>query len=136
MIPYKSKVIDWTAVVSNLARANTVWGRMLRILIRDRATPWLFGFFFEAVIQGSTTLRSGDLGGHPLHGNGPGGVSDPGDKTADGTAPAEDNGRNVEIHLGGGGKGGGGFLDDGGIRQAAPEHGHTVYRYAITVRPV
>ena len=28
-----------------------------------------------------------------------------------------------------------GFLNDGGIRQAVPEHGHTVYRY-ITVRPV
>ena len=48
----------------------------------------------------------------------------------------EDNGRDVEIHLGGGGKGGGGFLDYGGIRQAAPEHGCTVYFYVITVRPV
>ena len=48
----------------------------------------------------------------------------------------EDNGRDVEINLGGGGKGGGRFLDNGGMRKAAPEHGRTVYRYAINVRPV
>ena len=36
----------------------------------------------------------------------------------------------MEIHLGGGGKGGGGFLDNGGIHQVEPEHGHTVYYYA------
>ena len=42
----------------------------------------------------------------------------------------------MEIHLDGGGKRCGGFLDDGGIRQAAPEHTRTVYRYAITVIPV
>ena len=48
----------------------------------------------------------------------------------------EENGRDMEIHLGGGGKGGGGYLDDGLIRQAAPEHGLTVYWYMITVRPV
>ena len=52
------------------------------------------------------------------------------------TDPVEDNGRYVEIHLDDGGKGGGGVLDDGGIRQAAPGHGHTFYRYEITVRPV
>ena len=51
-------------------------------------------------------------------------------------APAEDNGEDVEIHLGGGSKGGGGFIDNRVIFQAAPEHGITVYRYAITVRPV
>ena len=36
----------------------------------------------------------------------------------------------MEIHLSGGGKGGGGFLDNVGIHQADPEHGHTVYCYA------
>ena len=56
-----------------------------------------------------------------------GGVSDPGGETDDGAAPAEDNGRDVEIHLDGIGKGGGRFLEDEEIRQAAPEHGHTVY---------
>ena len=78
----------------------------------------------------------GDLGGHPPHGQVPGGVSYPGGETADRTAPTEDNVRDVLIHLGGGGKGGDGVLDDGGIRQAEPEHGRTVYRYTITVRPV
>ena len=42
----------------------------------------------------------------------------------------------MEIHLDGGGKGSGRFLDDGGIRQAVPEHGRTVYRYTITVIPL
>ena len=46
----------------------------------------------------------------------------------------EDKGRDVEIHLGGSCKGGGRVLDDGGIRLASPEHSHTVYCYAITVR--
>ena len=64
------------------------------------------------------------------------GISDPGGETTDRKAPTEDNGRDVKINLGGGGKGCGGFLDYGGIRQADPEHGLTVYRYAITVRPV
>ena len=66
----------------------------------------------------------------------PGGVSDPGGETDYGKAPAEYNRREVEIHLGGGVKGGGGVLDCGGIHQADPEHGRTVHRYAITVRPV
>ena len=42
----------------------------------------------------------------------------------------------MEIHIGGDGKLGGGVLDDGGINQAEPEHGHTVHRYKITVRTV
>ena len=60
------------------------------------------------------------MGGHPPHGNGPGGVSDSGGERSDGTAPVEENGQDVKIHHGGGGKGGGGFLDNGGICQAAP----------------
>ena len=40
----------------------------------------------------------------------------------------------MEINLGGGGKGGGGVIDNGGIRQSAPEHVHAVYLYAVTVR--
>ena len=55
---------------------------------------------------------------------------------ADRTATAEDNGREVEIHLGGSGKGLGRVLDDEGIRQTALEHSRTVHRYMITVRPV
>ena len=42
----------------------------------------------------------------------------------------------MDIDLGGDITGGGGVLDYGGIHQAAPEHGCTVYCYAITVRPV
>ena len=76
------------------------------------------------------------MGGHPPHGQVPVGVSDPGGETDDRKAHAVENGRDVEIHLGGGGKGGGGVLDDTGISQVAPEHGCTLYRYVITVRPV
>ena len=68
--------------------------------------------------------------------SGPGGVSDLGGETADSMDIAEDTGHGVEISLGGGSKGDGGILDDGGIYQAAAEHGRTVHRYAITVRPV
>ena len=59
----------------------------------------------------------------------------PGGDTVDSTAPAEYNGQDVVIHLGNGSKGGGGVLDNGGIRQAAQEHGRTENHYAITVRP-
>ena len=65
-----------------------------------------------------------------------GGVSYPCGESADRTDTAEDNGWDVEIHLVGGRKGGGGFLGDGGIRQAEPEHVRTVYRHAITVIPM
>ena len=68
---------------------------------------------FKGRDTGGTALCSGDLGGHPPHGHVPGEVSDPGFKTADRTAPADDNGRDVEIHLVGGGKLGGRFLDYG-----------------------
>ena len=80
---------------------------VVRLLLKGRDT-------------GGTALWGRNLGGHPPHGHGPGEVSEPGGKTADGTASIEDNRRDVEIHLGGIDKGGGGFLDDGGIRQASP----------------
>ena len=38
-------------VVRNLARAKTVWRRMLYILSREGATPQVSGFFLKAVIQ-------------------------------------------------------------------------------------
>ena len=72
----------------------------------------------------------------PCMGKSLGGVSGPGGDTADGVDHAEDTRREVDIHLGGDGTGGGGVLDNGGLHQAEPENGHTVYRDAITVRPV
>ena len=42
----------------------------------------------------------------------------------------------MELNIGGDSKEGGGVIDNGGKHQAAPEHGCTVHRYAITVRPV
>ena len=58
--------------------------------------------------------------GHPLHGQGPGGVSDPGGETSDVKYPTEGNGQDMEVHLVGGGKGSGGFPDNGEIRQLVP----------------
>ena len=48
----------------------------------------------------------------------------------------EDSVQEVEIHLGGGGKGGGRIIDYGGVYQEAEEQSHTVHCYVITVRPV
>ena len=84
----------------------------------------------------SAALWIGDLGAPTPHGQGPGGVSGPGGDTYDGAAPAKDTRREVDIHLGGNGTGGGRVLDDEGIHKAAPEHGHAVHRYGITIRPV
>ena len=42
---------DWPSLVRNLAWANTVWRRILRVLIREGVTPLVSGFFFKAVIQ-------------------------------------------------------------------------------------
>ena len=64
------------------------------------------------------------------------GVSGPSGETTDGTAPAEDTIQEVDIHIGGYGTRGGRVLDYGKIQQAAPEHGHTVHHYEITVRPL
>ena len=41
---------------------------------------------------GGAFIKIGELGGHPLHGQGPGWVSGPGVETVDGTDPAEDTG--------------------------------------------
>ena len=76
------------------------------------------------------------MGGHPPHGQVPGGVSDPGGYMADRMAPAEETGQEVEIHLGGGGKGGGKIFENEGVYQLAAEHGCIVLFYAITYRPV
>ena len=109
---------------------------MLRILSREGAAPRVSSFFFEAVIQAVLLFGADTCVVTPRMGKALGGGSDPGDEMADGTSPTKDNGHEVDIHLGGGGKGGGRVLDDVGICQAAPEHGRTVHCYAITVRPV
>ena len=72
----------------------------------------------------------------PRVGKALGGGSGPGVKTADRTAPVEDTGREVGIHIGGDSKGRGKVIEDGGIYQVSPEHGRTVHSYAITIRPV
>ena len=55
---------------------------------------------FQGRGTGGTALCIGNLGGHQMHGKGPGGVSDRCGDTADGTAPVEDNGWELEINLG------------------------------------
>ena len=45
----------------------------------------------------------------------------------EGTAPAEDTGQEVDIHLCGNTKGGSGVIDDRRINLVAPEHGCTVH---------
>ena len=42
---------NWPAVVRNLARAKSVWRRMLLILSREGVTARVSGFFLKAVIQ-------------------------------------------------------------------------------------
>ena len=91
-------------------------------------------FFFRGA--GGAALRIRNLGGHPPHGMDLGGVSGPGEKTDDGEDPAEETGREVDVHLGSDGKGGGGVTEDGGIHLAVPEHGSIVPCYTITVGPV
>ena len=53
--------------------------------------------------------RCRNLGGHPLHGPGPGRVTTQGVDTIDREAPAATDRRKMVIHLGGGGKRGGGI---------------------------
>ena len=75
------------------------------------------------------------MGGNPLYGQGNGGVSDPRGETADKTDPAEDTGRELEIHFSVSGKRGCGIIDDVGVYQAVAEHVRKVHRYTITARP-
>ena len=72
----------------------------------------------------------------PPHGQGPGGFLGPGGKTTYGTAPVEDTGQEVDIHLGNDGTGRGRVLENGGIHQADPEHSRIVHCFASTVRLV
>ena len=42
---------DWPAVIHNIAKAQTVWRRMSRILSREGVRPRVSGFLFKAVVQ-------------------------------------------------------------------------------------
>ena len=42
---------DWSAVIHNLAKAQTVWQRMSRILSREGGILWVSVFFFKAIVQ-------------------------------------------------------------------------------------
>ena len=42
---------DWPAVVRNLENVRTVWRRMTRILIRERAEPRVSMFFFKSAVR-------------------------------------------------------------------------------------
>ena len=42
---------DWTEVIRNITNYRAVWRRMTRILSREGARPWVYGFFFKYVIH-------------------------------------------------------------------------------------
>ena len=90
---------------------------MTQILSREGAAPQVSGFFFFIRVAGGAALWIRYLGGHPLNGKISWGVSVLGGDTADGEAPSEETGQELDIHLGGNGKGGGGVHDDGGLHQ-------------------
>ena len=56
---------------------------------------------FQIRGAGGTDIWIGDIGGHPLHGKFPGGVSVPGGETADREAPVEETIQEVDVHLSG-----------------------------------
>ena len=111
-----------------MARAKKVWSRMSRILSRERAAPWVSGSFLKAVIQavlhfGAETWVVTTCMGKALEGF----HTQVAIRLKVQLLQRKTEGV-VEIHLGGGGKEGGRVIENGGIRQAAPEHSHTVYR--------
>ena len=127
---------DWPTMVNNSSRTSKVWSRISLIFSREVAAPRVSGFFFKSMVQALIMSGADTWVVTPFHGKVHEGVSDPGDEMADRTAPAENTRRDVEIYLGGGGKGGGRILDDGGVYQAAAEHIHKIHRYEITYIPM
>ena len=101
-------------------QAKTVCRRILHILSREGATLQVSSFVCKAVIQAVLLFRAEIWVVTPHMFKALGRVSDPGGETDDETAPTEDNRNDMEIYLGGSGKGGGGFVENVGIRQAAP----------------
>ena len=76
------------------------------------------------------------MGGHPLHGPGPGGVTVPGGANIDVEAPAAVDRWEMGIHLGGGSKGGVRIWGDGRVHSEKEEHGRTFHSYAIAYGPM
>ena len=74
---------------------------MTRILSREGAALWVSGFYFKAVAQAVLLFGSETWVVTPHMSKDLGGVSGTGSETYDGTAPAEDTGREVDINLGG-----------------------------------
>ena len=126
----------WPSVLRNLDRAKKVWSRMSRILSMEGAALRALGLFFKAVIQVVLLFGAYTWVVTPPMGKALGGVQTQVARRVTGQLFAEDNGWEVKIHLGVGGKGGGRVLDNGGIYQSAPEHGCTVNCYTINVRAV
>ena len=71
------------------------------------------------------------MGGHPPHGQGPGGFLGPYCAASNGAAPVAENRQEVGANLGGNNKGGSGFLDNGGVYLEKSEHGRAVHCYSI-----
>ena len=105
-------------------------------LQQGRGGARVSSFFFKVMVQAVLLFGSETWVVTPHVGKALGGVSGPGGETADGTALAEDTRGEGDIHLVGDGIGGGGVVDDEGIHKAVLEHGRTVHRCEITVRPV
>ena len=124
---------NWPVVVKNLSHARNVLRRMLCILSKEGSALRVSGISFKAMAQAVLLFGLDTWLVTPLMDKPWGGLF-PGGNTADGMAPAEETGQELDIYIGSDGKGEGRVLGDGGIHQEAPEHGCIVHCYAITVR--
>ena len=109
---------------------------MALILSREGAALRVSVSVFKAVVQTVLLFGSDTWVVTPHMGKALGGVSNHCGDTVYGTAPTEDDGHELDIHLGGNGKGGGMVLDDEEKHLAAVEHIRTVHLYTITGRNV
>ena len=64
---------NWPAVMRKLDRAKKFWSRMLLIVSREGASPWVSRFFFKAVIQAVLIFREETWVVTPLTGKALGG---------------------------------------------------------------
>ena len=126
----------WPAVVITSAREKTVWRRMSRILRRERATPQVSGFFFKAMIQAVMLFGEETWVITPLVGTALGVFHTQVKRRLTVQLPRRKTEGTWKYTLTAAAREAERFLDDGGIRQAVPEHSSTVYHCTITVRPV